>query len=148
MIHYLSKYVKLDDFEYSETAIRLGIKNELGAIELANAIQLCEDFFDPIYEKLGYIHITSGYRCPELNAKIGGSKSSAHMTGNAVDFVFPNRDLKSCFNEIVDSGLKFDQLIMEFNSWIHLGRADKPRGQVLIAGRVNGSTVYTFIEHL
>lgn len=102
---------------------------------------LCREYLEPAREQFGPLWITSGYRCPELNAAIGGSKTSAHMFGCAADFI-SMREVPTI--EIVDwivdlSGLDFDQVIDEYSStanWVHLGilrpvGPDKPRRQAL-----------------
>jgi zinc D-Ala-D-Ala carboxypeptidase len=77
--------------------------------------------------------ITSGYRCPELNAAVGGVVDSQHLRGEAADFVCPQygepvrvvlalMPLRRCMD--------IDQLIME-GSWIHISFSASPRHQVL-----------------
>jgi hypothetical protein len=77
------------------------------------------------------VTILSGYRSPDVNAKVGGSKTSAHMKGLAADFVVGNMTLKEIFSAIRKSGISYDQLILE-PSWVHIGLAAKPRQQNLI----------------
>ncbi|KKN71054.1 hypothetical protein LCGC14_0424710 [marine sediment metagenome] len=103
---------------------------------------LCRDFLEPVRTIFGPLRINSGYRCPELNTAIGGSKTSAHMHGCAADFV-PLHDYTT--NQIVkwiaDSGLPFDQVIDEYSStsnWVHMGIVPPvrdPRRQVLTMRR-------------
>jgi len=69
--------------------------------------------------------ITSGYRGPTLNARIGGSRTSQHMKGEAADFHVKGVDLTEVFRWIEGSGLRFGQLILEGQqqdkpTWIHL----------------------------
>lgn len=55
---------------------------------------LCESILQPLRD--GYkepIKILSGYRNENLNKKIGGSKNSDHLYGNAADFTMPNKDV-------------------------------------------------------
>jgi len=89
---------------------------------------LCQVFLEPIREQFGPIIITSGYRCPELNAVIGGAKTSAHMYGCAADFDAYNsrittRDIVKWVRDF--SGLAFDQVIDEYgggtSNWVHIG---------------------------
>jgi hypothetical protein len=88
--------------------------------------ELCGDYLEHIREQFGPLIITSGYRCPQLNTAIGGSKSSAHPYGCAGDFV-PRYQIPTA--QIVNwvaaqSGLDFDQVIDEYSStanWVHLG---------------------------
>lgn len=81
------------------------------------------------------IHVTSGYRCADLNRAVGGSKTSAHMNGWAADFVCPafGSPLQIA-QELVkpNHGLRFDQLIME-GTWVHLSFDPQVRREVLHA---------------
>ena len=69
------------------------------------------------------IDISSAYRSPDVNQKVGGSKTSAHMKGFAADFKVRGLSLKQVFDTIKSSGIEYDQLIIEPN-WIHLGLSD------------------------
>lgn len=77
------------------------------------------------------ITVSSGYRSPELNRAVGGARTSAHLTGHAVDF--------NCYGfgapidvcrAIAASGLPFDQMIEE-GSWCHLSFDPRLRRQIL-----------------
>jgi hypothetical protein len=118
---------------------------------IANFMLLAEKIFEPIREHFGVpIHISSGYRSKELNAKIGGSATSQHCKGQAVDIDMDgstngvsNADV---FNYIKDN-LPFDQLIWEFGNedncdWVHVSYVEKPRKQILKAFKMNGATKY------
>jgi len=76
------------------------------------------------------ITILSGYRSPDVNHAVGGSKTSAHMQGLAADFIVGGMTLKEIFKTIRESGIVYDQLILE-PSWIHIGLAKEPRKQNL-----------------
>jgi hypothetical protein len=67
------------------------------------------------------IHVSSGYRSPEVNAAVGGAVNSQHMRGEAADILVPlyGRPADVCF-AIAGSDIAFDQLILEFNSWAHV----------------------------
>ena len=79
------------------------------------------------------IIISSGYRCPELNAAVGGQPTSQHLTGQAVDFICPGFGPPiTVASRLKDSGIKWDQLIVEFDRWVHLSFVpNNPRGQML-----------------
>lgn len=85
----LSEHFSEEEFLRSETAKKYKINNtwELKKYK-DNAIYLCKNVLDPLREIFGKIRITSGYRCPALNNKVGGSKDSTHVTGRAAD-IFP-----------------------------------------------------------
>ena len=67
--------------------------------------------------------ITSGIRCEELNAVVGGSKTSQHLKGEAIDFIPIKIKIKTAFDKIRKSNLEFGQLIIENDGkseWIHI----------------------------
>lgn len=149
----LSKYFTLEEMTFSEYAIRNGIRNEPTDGEIENLEFLCQDVLDHIREIAGCpVLISSGFRSKTVNKAIGGSENSQHTTGQAADFTIPGlikqgKSLKGIVALIRLSGVQFDQLILEFNSWIHISyRADKEnRLQVLEAVKENGKTVYRSI---
>ena len=125
------KYFTIEELIYSENALKkYDIRNKTTHL------------LDPIREKWGKpIQITSGYRCKELNDKIGGSATSQHVFGLAADLdagsPSKNRELAKL---IVSMGISFDQLIDEKNyAWVHIGLSTtKPnRKQIL---RYNGKS--------
>lgn len=94
----------------------------------ANLVRLAVDLLEPARELVGPLRVNSGYRCPELNRAIGGSRTSAHMDGRAADVVPVDMDIPEAFAILADSELPFDQLILEFNRWIHIGGAAHGKG--------------------
>lgn len=96
------------------------------------SIQATAQMLQAVRDRWGRIKVNSGYRCPALNAAIGGSKTSQHMAGEAVDFVPLDADMETVFWWVVEeSGLDFHQVILEGGTpgrpvWIHLGL---PRGE-------------------
>jgi hypothetical protein len=147
----LSKHLDLSEVIRSDSAKRNGISNMPTGEHIANFMLLAEKIFEPIREHFGVpIHISSGYRSKELNAKIGGSATSQHCKGQAIDLDqdgstngVTNADV---FNFIKDN-LPFDQLIWEFGNednpdWVHVSYVEKPRKQILKAFKMNGATKY------
>ena len=143
----LSKYISEEEFIKSQTATRLGVNNSMDNSQRANALDLCVHFIDVVqdYYKKPVI-VSSGYRSVKLNEYIGGSKTSNHCFGNAMDFTVKDLPLKQLFNDISGGEIKFckgfDELIYEFDQWVHLARRDFPRKKVLRAFKIGGSTVY------
>ena len=77
------------------------------------------------------ISVTSGYRCPELNRAVGGSRISAHLTGHAVDFnCYGFGEPLAVCRAIAEASVAFDQLIEE-GTWVHLSFEPRLRRQVL-----------------
>jgi len=136
----------------SQTAARRGINNTPSPEILANAKYLAETYLEPIRKYLGnrVINISSWYRCPTLNEAIRGSKTSAHLTGLAIDSTAAGIKLSTYFNLIIEARDKgkipqFDQLIWEYGEWVHLGvkpKGQTNRGQILKAQMYNGQVQY------
>ena len=122
----MSRYFTQKELIASTEAYKRKIDNTPGEEEKAHLEELME-FMDGIRSTWGSaIIVTSGYRCPELNEAIGGSKKSAHQTGYAVDCV-PANNKKKEFFEFCKEYLKdrdFDELLFERNSkgaiWCHI----------------------------
>lgn len=123
----------------SDTATKKGISNYPPKEVQAHLDELM-DYLDIIRAAWGSpIIVTSGYRCPELNAAVGGSKTSVHTLGWAVDMHPKYGTSKQLFDFILkfmrEHSMAFDQLIDEYNySWVHLGiksRNGYQRKQVL-----------------
>ena len=80
------KHFKIEEFTYSITAQHLGIDNTATPSVVRNLERLVSRVLDPLREAWGSsIIVTSGYRCPELNARVGGVKTSYHLRGMAAD---------------------------------------------------------------
>lgn len=132
---YLSLHFTLDELTASQTAARAGIDNTPPADIMEN-LKRTAIALEHVRAILGCpVMVSSGYRCPALNAAIGGSKTSAHMRGLAVDFTVPayGPPLKIA-RVLAASELPFDQLIHEYGRWVHLGLAEdqvRPRRELL-----------------
>lgn len=139
----LSKNFTLDEFLLSGVAERFGIDMTPPPEIIENIQKLVDTNLQPLRDDvLSPILITSGYRPLELNTRIGGSKTSAHVEGKAVDFtVVRQRPIDTC-KLIVAMNLPFDQVIHEFGKWVHLGIADILRGEQLTAYKKDGLTAY------
>jgi uncharacterized protein YcbK (DUF882 family) len=117
------KYFSFQEFERSETAYKHGIDNTAPESARRNIAALVDKVLDPLREAWGKpITVTSGYRCPELNRIVGGSKTSHHMRGMAADISTGNKvENRRLFQLIMDLKLPFTQLIDEKNfSWVHV----------------------------
>lgn len=146
----LSPNFTLAEMTHSQTATRESIDNTPTAAHQDNLKRLCVELLEPIRSMLGnrVISVSSGYRSVALNAAVNGSNSSAHSIGFAVDFnchSFGNSKAVATFlaHELPKRGIKFDQLILEFGGWIHLGmynRQMQQRGQILTFRRIGGKT--------
>jgi len=145
----LSKNLSLAEVVRSESAKRRGIKNMPTPEHLENLKKLAEKIFQPIRDHFGVpIHISSGYRSKELNAAIGGSATSQHCKGEALDIDMDGTSVtnKQVF-EFIKDNLPFDQLIWEFGDnnnpdWVHVSYGSRNRKEILRAVKVDGVTKY------
>jgi len=128
----LSRHFSLAGLTRSETARRRGIDNRPPP-ELVPNLRLLARGLDEVRRLLGHrLRISSGYRCPELNAAVGGARTSQHCEGLAADFECPGFGTPL---EIVvalqRSPIAFDQCILEFGRWVHVSFSRAPRRRVL-----------------
>ena len=125
----------LEELEFSETATRLGINNKVPEQLMDNIMILAEGLQD-VRKLLGTpLYISSGYRCIELNNILKSKPTSAHVKGLAAD-LRPSGDhnINSAVAAIVDSDIPYDQVINEYNQWVHISFAESgraPRKQAL-----------------
>jgi len=146
----LSNNLTLAEVTKSATAKRKGISNEPNIEHLENLKALAENIFQPLRNYFGVpITVSSGYRSADLNRLIGGSTTSQHCKGEAIDIdVYGNLTNADVFSYLREHTY-FDQLIWEFGDekqpdWVHCSykRNGKNRGEVLRAVRVNGKVRY------
>ena len=148
----LTEHVTYNEATHSYTAKRLGIKNIPTEDQMFNMITIATEIFEPLRKWVGGpVKINSFFRSEELNKAIGGSATSQHCQGYAMDLddVYGHKTNAEMFDYII-SHLPFDQIIWEFGDdknpdWIHVSyvSSEKNRGNVLKATRVNGKTVYS-----
>lgn len=142
----LSQHFSLEEMTRSATAKRLNIPNVPNRQQIENLRLLCINVLEPIRVTVGLpLHIDDGFRCPELNAAVGGVSDSQHQEGKAADFVpIGNVQIEDVFNDICRGSLEYDQVIQEFGEWIHISYNEgKNRRQKMIASKdSNGKTVY------
>ena len=140
----------LSEMVKSDTALRHDMDNTPGEAEIANLKTLCEKVLQPVRDKFQTgVKVNSGFRHPEVNAKVGGSKTSDHCKGQAADIEIPgiaNADLAVW---IMDN-LEYTQLILEFytpgvpdSGWVHVSYDPANlKKQNLTATKKDGKTVY------
>ena len=151
----ISEHISLKEGIKSHTATRLGIDNTPREIDLINMKTIAEQVFEPLRKWVGGpIAINSFYRSPQLNSAIGGSTTSQHCIGCALD-LDDNYGYKTNAEmyEWICSHCNFDQIIWEFGddknpAWVHVSyiSVDKNRNRKLLAEKEFGKTVYKIIK--
>lgn len=144
----LSKYITLDQAIKSQTAERKGIENTPDSEQIENMKHVAKNVFDKVADGLGITPIVSSFfRSPKLNTAIGGSKTSQHLKGEAIDIDHQTANKK--IFDYIRKNLAFDQLIWEFGdestpNWVHvsLKREGTNRKEILIAYSDKGKTNY------
>jgi hypothetical protein len=135
------------NFSFAElTKTNTGLPNALPKHLEGNLRALAENVLQPARDALGAIEVTSCYRSPEVNRRVGGASKSQHVQAQAADLKFSGGN-DVLFHWIADN-LEYDQLIWEFGtadapSWVHVSYSEgKNRKQKLKAVKVNGKTKY------
>lgn len=126
----LSKNFSLIEFIKSKTSSENYISSqfEIDYNIIRNIRDITTHILQPLRDAAGAVHITSGYRCAELNKLVGGSLNSQHLEGKAVDFICNNREI---VNEVINY-LPFDQFII-YDSFYHVSfDLSRNRKQIII----------------
>jgi zinc D-Ala-D-Ala carboxypeptidase len=139
----LSEHFTLQEMTRSFEAERRGIANDVPEALIPNLIRVAATM-EKVRMLLSYqpVFVHSGYRSPEVNKLVGGVGTSAHCKALACDFTIPDRSNYYVARQVADSGLPFDQLILEYG-WVHLGlcaESATPR-QMLLTKR-SASSIY------
>jgi len=139
----------------SSIATRYGLDNTPNETELEAMELVADKVFQPVREHFDTaIFISSFFRAPEVNVKAGGSKTSSHPMGEAIDAdadVYGEVTNREIFDYIKDN-LEFDQLIWEYGTeeepaWVHMSfRKEGNRNEILVVKRVNGEVKYSFYK--
>lgn len=136
---YLTPHFTLEELTLSQIAARDGLDNTPSPEALVNLKSLCLVLEHVRTLVASPIIVSSGFRCIELNRRVGGAATSAHTRGLAADFSTPACGPRELAMRIQDSDLMFDQLILEFGQWVHLAVAvDHPRREALTIRRGTG----------
>lgn len=146
----LTNNFTLEELTKSETALRKGLDNTPTVEVVENLKTLAEKVLQPVRDHFARgVKVNSGYRAPEINAAVGGSKTSDHCLGMAADIEIPglpNAELA----EWIEANLEYTQLILEFyiqgvpdSGWVHVSYDPKNlKKQSLTAIKREGKTVY------
>jgi hypothetical protein len=132
----LSEHFTLDELIYSDIAIRQNIDNRPDGNVVINLTRLAKllEQVRKLFNKP--IRINSAYRSPEVNNLVGSKPSSQHCNGCAADIRIDGYSPDEIVKVISKSDIKYDQLIREFDSWVHISIPNnetiKPRHSTLI----------------
>lgn len=139
----------------SNTATRHGLDNTPNETQLTAMRLVANKVFQPVREHFGVpIFASSFFRAPKVNVKVGGSATSSHPMGEAIDAdadVYGGVTNREIFDYIKDN-LEFDQLIWEYGdddepNWVHMSfRAEGNRNEILKVSRVGEEAVYEFYK--
>ena len=150
----ISEHVSLKEGVKSHTATRLNINNIPCELDLINMKTIAQEVFEPLRKFVGGpIAINSFYRSPKLNSAIGGSTSSQHCSGRALDIddKYGYKTNAEMF-KYIKNNLDYDQLIWEFGDinnpdWVHVSYVseDVNRRRCLLAYKKNNKTKYKVI---
>ena len=143
----IGRHFKLKHLIYSNTAKNNSINNFPGVDNspsqtevVENLRSLMEIVVDPIVDIYPDLIITSGYRCITLNCRLGGSNTSQHVFGQAVDIQIPGLATADVYNYIYYQVTGWDQLIWEYperggSSWVHVSYSSRNRRKTTLASR-------------
>jgi hypothetical protein len=133
----LSFNFTLNEMTRSQAALTFEIDNTPNEAQIEALRLLCEWVLQPLRDKLGKpITVNSGYRNSRVNRIVGGAQRSQHQKGEAADIVVRGMSVEQLFQFILKSGLPFDQLIEEFDQWVHISfRPLRRRGRAYRARR-------------
>ena len=146
----LTANFSLHELTKSETALRMGFDNTPGEDEIAALKLLAENVLQPVRDHFGKgVKCNSGFRSPESNHAVGGSRTSDHCLGRAADIEIPGVPNAELAQWIMDN-LEYTQLILEFytpgipdSGWVHVSYdPNNLKKQELTAMKVAGKTQY------
>ena len=150
----ISEHISNKEGIYSTTATRKGIDNTPNEDQRKAMHEIARDIFEPLREWVeGPIRINSFFRSPELNKAIGGSYTSQHCKGQAMDIDDGGcKKTNAEMYEWIKENLNFDQMIWEFGddknpNWVHVSYVNEidNRNRCLKAYKENGKTKYKVI---
>jgi hypothetical protein len=139
----LSEHFTLEELTHTDHREYDNVPNDA---ETENLIRLAK-FLEEVKTVLGGkpIMVNSAFRCKQVNDAVGSKDSSQHRTGCAADIRVPGLTPNQVVQQIIASGIEFDQVIREFDRWTHISvpnhAQDKARKQALIIDKT-GTRVY------
>ena len=144
----ISEFVSYTEATHSNTAVAKKLSNEPTDTIVAVMQTTAKNVFDPIRKALGPLRVNCFYRAPEVNKAVGGSRTSQHVKGEAIDISGLGGVKNSQIFNFIRANLQFTQLIAEFPvkgepAWVHVGYDPKNlKNEILIATKGKMGTVY------
>jgi uncharacterized protein YcbK (DUF882 family) len=131
----ISKHITIDEATFSAKAVANKISNVPNEAQLEAMQLVAEKLFEPLrvwYNKP--IKINSFFRSLEVNKLVGGSSTSQHCKGEAIDISAGSKEENKKLFDYVCKNLDFDQCINEYNfTWVHISYKSKGnRKQILV----------------
>ena len=118
-----------------------GLDNTPSAEAIMNLKRLCVMVLEPLRLHLKKpVIVNSGYRSQEVNAKVGGSRTSSHMNGLAADIRVKGMSAAELALVVAHTGLPYDKAINE-HGWVHVQVAPlglPPRSELYTAVFTHG----------
>jgi hypothetical protein len=146
----LTENFSLHELTKSETALRLNLDNTPDEAAIDRLRLLAQKVLQPVRNHYGVgVKVNSGYRSPESNAAVNGSKTSDHCLGRAADIEIPGVPNAELAQWIMDN-LDYTQLILEFytpgipdSGWVHVSYdPNNLKKEELTAMKTEGKTQY------
>lgn len=141
----LSRNFTLGEFTASAVASRNGVPNQPNAAQFQNLKNLCTGLLQPLRDKLKRpMIVSSGFRSQKLNDLLSGaSDTSQHMLGEAADISVPGLTAAELARYIIDLGLEFDQLILEYyegpgTGWVHVSYSEGSNEKEVLTSNSSG----------
>jgi len=145
----ISNHISYYEGTYSPTAVAKGLNNEPSLNQLKAMRLVAVKCFEPLRMWANVpLSINSFFRGKELNAAIGGSSTSQHCKGEAIDIDGKGKISNAKIFHFLKENVEFSQLIAEFPSngepsWVHVSYSENGnKGEILIAVKEKGKTKY------
>lgn len=129
----ITEYFSLEELTKTST----GLPNMPGKTETERLLLTATYLLEPVRKRWGRIRVTSAFRSPAVNERVGGSSTSQHTKGEAADIVPLDAGIDEVFGWIAKDGMRFGQAIRESKNgsdWIHISlpRINGPNQQRLV----------------
>ena len=116
----LSEHFTLEELTYSDIAKRHSLDNNPDKFSIANLTRVAE-LLENVRALFNQpIRINSAYRSITVNSLLGSKPTSQHCIGCAADIRIDGLTPDQIVKKIIKSDIQYDQLIREFDSWVHI----------------------------